>query len=81
MTRFVFTAIGIPIGFAWMGLPGAVLAIALNDLPYYAVSHWGLWREGLSAFGQDAKATLFFLATLTGLLALRVALGFGLPLG
>jgi len=78
--RFAWTAIGIPLGFAWLDLPGVVLVVALNDLPYYAVVLWGLRREGLAAARQDLAATAVFLIALAAALAARFALGLGTPL-
>jgi O-antigen/teichoic acid export membrane protein len=78
--RFLWTAIGIPLAFARLGLPGVILVVALNDLPYYAVVLWGLRRQGLAATRQDLAATALFLATLAAAVSVRAALGFGTPL-
>ena len=77
--KVVFTAIGILMGFRLMGIPGAILAVALNDLPYYAQVSYGLWREGLSSFTQDIKATLLLLILLSLALTTSLLLGFGVP--
>lgn len=77
--KALFTGIGIPIGFALFGLVGAVMVVALNDLPVYAQIGYGLWREGLAAFAQDIKATLLLLLLLAVAMLIRHALGFGIP--
>ncbi len=78
--KFFFIIIGLPLGFSLMGLAGAVIVIALDDLPFYGAVTYGLWREGLTAVFQDIKATALFLALLTFVLMGRFILGFGLPI-
>ena len=80
LCKFFFIVIGLPIGFSLMGIAGAVIVIALNDLPFYGAVNYGLWREGLTAVLQDIKATALFLALLTFVLTGRFILGFGLPI-
>lgn len=78
--KFIFVLIGLPLGYTVMGLPGAVIVVALNDLPFYLAILIGLHREKLSVFVQDLKTTGIFLAILTGLLGVRYLLGFGTPI-
>ncbi|HLO48783.1 MAG TPA: oligosaccharide flippase family protein [Kamptonema sp.] len=80
LTRFVWTAVGILLGFYWMGIPGAIVAVTLNDLFYYIVVNYGLWRERLSCLIQDIQLTGLFLSLLTVVLAGRYWLGFGSPI-
>jgi len=80
LLRFLFTVIGLPLGFSLIGVPGAVIIVALNDIPFYGPIAYGLWREGLNSVSQDIKATALFLGLLTVVLILRVSLGFGLPI-
>jgi O-antigen/teichoic acid export membrane protein len=80
LCRFLFNLISIPVGFLLFGVPGAVIFVALNDVPFYVMVTYGLWREGLSGGFQDITVTLFLLGILTLLLAGRVLLGFGLPI-
>lgn len=77
--KFLFTVIGILVGFHFWGVFGAVLAVALNDLPYYAQVSYGLWRERRSNFTQDFQATLLFAGLLALAWAGRLLLGFGMP--
>lgn len=80
VTRFVWTSLGVMLGFHFFKIPGAIIAVALNDLCYYSIINYGLWREKLSGLIQDIQ----FTALLAGLLALvlttRFFLGFGLPI-
>ncbi len=80
LLRFIFTLIGLLLGFFLMGIVGAVIAVALNDFCYYGAINYGLWREGLSGLMQDIKATALLMALLTIVLTVRFVLGFGFPI-
>ncbi len=69
----------IPLGFHYYGMLGAVAAVAIGDLPVYFVVLHAAYREQIGTFLQDVLMTVCFAATLAGCLALRAALGFGLP--
>ena len=71
--------LALPLGFHWLGMTGAVVAVAVADLPMYFVALYSAYREGIRLFAQDAWLTLAFLAALIGALALRSSLGFGSP--
>jgi O-antigen/teichoic acid export membrane protein len=79
-SKAAFVCIAYPLGFFWWGLPGFILAVALNDLPIYAAFGFGLWRERLSSFQQDLWATLVLIGLSSALIAGRFALGWGLPI-
>ncbi len=80
LSRFICTALGIWIGYSLIGVPGAIIGVALNDLGYYVAVNYGLHREQLSGLKQDMFATGLLLCTLALLLALRYGLGFGTPI-
>jgi O-antigen/teichoic acid export membrane protein len=80
LAKFVFMLAALPLGFHFMGVPGAVIAVALNDIPFYVVIAEGLRREKLSSFKQDMLATLFFVGLIALVLAVRSVLGLGSPL-
>lgn len=80
VARVVWTVGGGLLGFAWWGIFGAILAIALNDLVYYALVNFGLWREGLGNLRQDAQATLVLVLLLILVWTIRYFLGWSLPL-
>jgi len=42
----------------YYGLVGAVVVIALGDIPNYLTTMVGLKRNGLAGFGQDLLTTL-----------------------
>ena len=69
----------LPLGFHFFGMLGAVIAVAISDLPVYVVSTIGMMREGLSLIRQDAKLTLLLLALLSLALLLRYAIGLPSP--
>ena len=72
--------IGLPLAFQKFGILGAIIIIALSDLPLYIVNLYGLWREKLFCFVQDVQATLFFMGIVTIFLMIRYYLGYGLPI-
>jgi O-antigen/teichoic acid export membrane protein len=71
--------IALPLGFHWIGMVGAVIAVAISDLPLYFVSVVSASREGISAWRQDILMTAFFLGLLGAALALRFSIGLGSP--
>jgi O-antigen/teichoic acid export membrane protein len=80
LLTFVSLCIGIPLGYYLKGNLGAVIAVALGDLPTYAVISYGLYREKLTCFWQDLQLTAMYFGILAMLLLGRVALGLGLPI-
>jgi O-antigen/teichoic acid export membrane protein len=80
LLTFVNLCISIPLGYHLKGNLGAVIAVALGDLPTYAVTNYGLWREGLTCFWQDIQLTGLFVGVLATLLWCRVAFGLHLPI-
>ncbi len=78
--RFILVAIGLPIGYHFWQLPGAIVAIALSDFPLYLTNLYGLQREGLSCIRQDLEFTGYFVILLAICLAMRYQLGFGYPI-
>jgi O-antigen/teichoic acid export membrane protein len=78
--RFVATLVGLPLGYHWYGIPGAILATALRDVPYYVAANFGLWRERLGSLWQDARATLLLVLLIAILLGARQLAGWGTPL-
>lgn len=77
---FLSISIGIPVGYHFMGNLGAVLAVAVGDIPTYLVISYGLWREKLSCFLQDIQLTALFLGVLGILLFCRYHFGHTLPI-
>ncbi len=80
LLTFLNISIVLPIGFSLNGKLGAMIVLALSDLPLYGAVMYGLWREKLSCVQQDIKATAVFLGLLTLVLMGRFTLGFGFPL-
>ncbi|MCY7385297.1 MAG: oligosaccharide flippase family protein [Microcoleus sp. CAN_BIN18] len=78
--RFIWTSIGLWVAFSIAGLPGAIVAVALNDLGFYAAISYGLWREKVNCLVQDLQATLLLLGLLAAVMGARYFLGFGLPI-
>jgi hypothetical protein len=80
LLTFVNLCISIPLAYHLKGNLGAMIAIALGDLPNYVVINYGLWREGLASFWQDLQLTGLFVGVLVTLIGCRVAFGLGLPI-
>ncbi|AFY79430.1 membrane protein involved in the export of O-antigen and teichoic acid [Pleurocapsa sp. PCC 7327] len=80
LAKSLHVCIGLFVGYYYLGVLGIVIAIALNDIELYFMNIYGLWREELSTFQQDLKATLLLLLGLAIVLAGRYFLGFGFPL-
>ena len=78
--KFIFVIVGVPLGFSWFQELGAIIVIALNDIPSYTATGFGLWREGLNCIVQDILATLLLLTLIAVMVLLRSTLGFGLPI-
>jgi O-antigen/teichoic acid export membrane protein len=69
----------LPLGYHYWGMPGAVIAVALSDLPVYFVNLYSGYREGVGTLAQDLKLTAGFLVLLAAALMLRAYLGFSSP--
>jgi O-antigen/teichoic acid export membrane protein len=73
----LYTAL--PLGFHLLGMLGAVIAVAIADLPVYFVNAFSARREGLSTFRQDALLTFLFFVALALALGARAVSGLGSP--
>jgi O-antigen/teichoic acid export membrane protein len=78
--RFLFIVIGLPLGFKSFGILGALVVIALNDIPTYVAVTYGLWRERLLCLRQDLQATSVFLGLVILMLVIRSLIGIDLPI-
>ncbi|HBW56794.1 MAG TPA: hypothetical protein DEF27_02935 [Oscillatoriales bacterium UBA8482] len=63
-----------------MGILGAILVVAFNDIPSYIVVNYGLWREGVSGLKQDLWGTFILLGMIFILGGIRYSLGGGLSI-
>lgn len=78
--KFVYMLTLLPLAFYQMGVLGAVVVIALNDIPFYTPVIYGLWREKLAVIWQDIQLTVMLVGLITIVLLCRYFLGFGLPI-
>ncbi|HAC66257.1 MAG TPA: polysaccharide biosynthesis protein [Cyanothece sp. UBA12306] len=76
LCMFIF----IPIGHSLLGTLGAIIVVALNDIPSYISVNYGLWKEGFLTIKQDFQATIFLIGLISTCMMLRYLLGYGLPL-
>ncbi len=77
--KFIYMIIFVPTAYFFAGKFGAVLAVALNDIPVYIVTNYGLIKEKLSLLKQDLWATLLLLILISILLFIRINTGMGFP--
>ncbi|QLE58459.1 oligosaccharide flippase family protein [Nostoc sp. TCL26-01] len=80
LAGFVMIGAGLPLAFFNFGIIGAIIVIALSDLPLYLVNLYGLKREQLSCIAQDIQMTALFIGILAVFLIIRNSLGFGFPI-
>ncbi|MBE9011517.1 oligosaccharide flippase family protein [Pseudanabaenaceae cyanobacterium LEGE 13415] len=78
--RFAMIGIGMPLAFYQFGEVGAIVMVALSDLPLYSVNLYGLKQEKLSCTMQDLYCTAFFVIVLALFLLTRYSFGLGLPI-
>lgn len=56
--------VALPIAFHFFGLRGAIISVAAGDFPFYLVLTYGVWKEKVSVWRQDAYSTAMFLGFL-----------------
>jgi O-antigen/teichoic acid export membrane protein len=79
IAKFVYTIVSIPLMYHLAGTVGVVAAVALGDIATYSVINYGLKREKLMLFKQDAVSTMALIIVLAAGIAFRLAIGIGLP--
>lgn len=75
--KLAYYLVALPLAYNYMGILGAVIAIALSDLGRYVVIGIGQWRERFSFLKQDAVATMIFLSLIVAISWMRSLAGFG----
>jgi len=78
--KLLYMVILLPLSFSMMGILGAILVVAFNDIPSYIVVNYGLWREGVSGLKQDLWGTFILLGMIFVLGGIRYSLGGGLSI-
>jgi len=79
-TKIIFMLIALPIASYFLGYLGVIIAIACNDISYYFVMTYGLWKEKLLDITADLKATIFLASLIILFLMIRAFLGIGLTI-
>ena len=77
--KFVYMVTVLPLSFRVAGEFGAVLSIALNDIPSYVVINIGLKKERLSLLKQDLFLTIVLLFATMILISIRMFMGVWVP--
>ncbi|NJR39130.1 MAG: oligosaccharide flippase family protein [Leptolyngbyaceae cyanobacterium CSU_1_4] len=78
---FLALASGMWVGFHLFGVVGAVAAVPLSNVPFYAAVSYGLYQEKIDCFDQDAYTTGLLLLLCVVFIVARYACGFPMPLG
>ena len=78
--KLIYMVTLLPLAVSKMGIFGALLVVAFNDLPFYGMVNYGLWKERLTGMTQDLQATAALLGLIALTVSVRYALGFGLPI-
>jgi len=73
--KFVYMLILIPVGYKFLGVFGAVLVVAFNDIAVYIVINIGLYKEKMSDIKQDFFATSLLCVLLYLFYQLRLLIG------
>ena len=76
-TKFLYMIFILPLGFIKMGVFGAIVAVAFNDVPYYLALNYALYREKLNCFYQDIQITIVLLGAIAITSLIRSNLGWG----
>ena len=76
-SKLALIVIGLPFATMWYGILGAVIVIAVSDLPRYGPILFGQKRSQLSFLRQDILATAAFFALVIFLEWARYSFGFG----
>lgn len=79
MVKFIYMIICVPLFFFFGGNFGAILAVALKDIPVYILVNIGLKKENLSMIRQDAWATVLLLSLIALGIGVRLLLDLGIP--
>ena len=79
LLKLIVVVVGLLLGLHLGGFVGAVIAVALSELPVYGVITYGAWRERVTVIEQDIRATALLIGLLSFVLIGRVLFGLGLP--
>ncbi|CAD5981859.1 hypothetical protein PCC9214_04876 [Planktothrix tepida] len=75
VSKLLYMVILLPLSFSVMGILGAILVVAFNDISFYIVVNYGLWREGISGLQQDLWASCILVVMIFILGGIRHGLG------
>jgi len=78
--KFIYMIILLPWMIKIYGILGGVVIIAFNDIPFYLVVIYGLYKENFISVLQDLKTTIILIMLSLILSSSRFLLGFGFSL-
>ena len=76
---FLTLCVLLPTGYHFYGIAGAVIAVAVADLPMYFVNLFASYKHGIGMLRQDLLMTVLFLVLLAAGLTVRHIFGAGNP--
>jgi O-antigen/teichoic acid export membrane protein len=77
--RLAFLAVGLPLGYVFFGLAGAIAAVPTSEIFRYVFVAFGQQKIRFSFGGQDGVATVVGIITFFSLILLRHMVGLGVP--
>ncbi|MBR8830900.1 MAG: hypothetical protein N5P05_000176 [Chroococcopsis gigantea SAG 12.99] len=78
--KLFYMVVFLPLAFHKMGVFGAIIAIALNDIPSYLAVAYGMEREKSTIIYDDLQITVLLITFIIIVLAVRFYVGLGLPI-
>ena len=79
LVKFIYMIIFVPLLYHISGKFGAVLAVAMNDIPVYLIVLLGLIKEKLSLIKQDIVMTILLFFIISIFVFIRMISGMGFP--
>lgn len=79
LVKFVYMIVSVPLLYYIGGRFGAILAVAMNDIPIFIVVNIGLAKEKLSLMKQDLFSTLLLISMIILFVVIRSFFGLGFP--
>lgn len=78
--KFLYMITLLPFAYQLAGNVGAIIAVAFNDIPYYSIISFGLWKEKINTLRQDILMTFLLIVAIISIVGVRYSLGAGLPI-
>ncbi len=77
IVKFAYMVTVLPIAYYFGNVFGAIIAVALNDIPLYVIINIGLKKEKQGLILQDMKSTILLVLILATILLIKHIMGMG----